>query len=124
MSNFIRFRFKRQQHLGNIIEDWRNRTIFKNLDLNKKYRTNLTPKFFHSVAPGTVKFFTGRTDDGGDDLYEDDIISFDYELKSYEGVIQWSEALSAFVVKRKDEEPLFLYDIDDAVTKIGDIYGN
>ena len=63
--------------------------------------------------------FTGRTDDGGDELYDGDIISFDYELKSCEGVIEWSEALSAFVVKRKDKDPLFLYDIDDAVTKLG-----
>lgn len=74
------------------------------------------------VIPETVGQFTGRTDDGGDELYDGDIISFDYELHGYEGVIEWSEALSAFVVKRKDKDPLFLYDIDDAVTKLGNVY--
>lgn len=79
----------------------------------------------HWVKRDTVGQFTGRTDDGGDDLYDGDIISFDYELESYIGVIKWFAETNEFVVTPNGWSiSLSLYEIDDAVTKLGNIHDN
>lgn len=77
------------------------------------------------VDKETVGQFTGKTDDGEDDLYDGDIISFDYELESYIGVIKWFAETYEFVVTPNGWSiSLSLYEIDDAVTKLGNIHDN
>lgn len=79
----------------------------------------------YEVIPESVGQFTGRKDDGEDELYVGDIIQFDYNFEAHEGIIEWCDTELTFMVVSKISGLVFyLHEVDDAVTKIGNIHDN
>ena len=77
------------------------------------------------VKPETVGQYTGKNDDGGDELYEGDFVQFEYNFETHEGYIEWCETEYVYtVVDEKSGLNFYLHEVDDAVTKIGNIHDN
>lgn len=77
------------------------------------------------VIPETVGQFTGKKDDGEDDLYDGDIIRFGCG-RTATGAISWSEEHCAWIVKEVCNKNEFMLSdcFDDFIEKIGNIHDN
>jgi len=87
----------------------------------------------YDVIPETIGQYTGRHDNENDkELYAGDILDFvvfDYTGgdTAYKGIITWNNEDSAFMIKTKHEDEMFLGLVlsqDDDAEKIGNIYDN
>ena len=79
----------------------------------------------YEVDKETVGQFTGKNDDGEDELYDGDIIQFGCG-RTAKGVISWSDEYCAWIVKEVGNKNEFMLSdcFDDFIEKIGNIHDN
>lgn len=73
------------------------------------------------VLPQTVGQFTGATCGDKNRIFKDDILYFEFEGQSHEGIVVWDQSKLQWAIKSKDDN---LIPLADAINECSIVLGN